>query len=324
MVRKISRPPRSDQRTCAVIRENPVRELVIISGKGGTGKTSLTAAFASLSENSVFCDADVDAADLHLLMKPEIRKRSDFMGGCRAEINPELCDECGRCIELCRFGAINEDYRVDAIECEGCGVCVDLCPIQAIDFPVQKCGEWFISDTRFGPMVHARLGIAEENSGKLVSLIRKETKSLAEEKGYDLIITDGPPGIGCPVIASISGATALVIVVEPTVSGIHDMERVVDLAAHFKIPGMICINKYDLNIEMTEKIEEIADKRNITVLGRVLFDPVFTKSMVDGLNIFEYEEQSDTLQAVKDIWTRIIRLPAMNNIGVMDYRAVIK
>ena len=301
-----------------------MKELIIISGKGGTGKTSLMAAFASLAENKVLCDADVDAADLHLIMEPEVRKRQDFQSGNTAVIDQDKCTECGVCLDLCRWNAISNDFEVNPIECEGCGVCVDLCPIQAIDFPVQKCGEWFISDTRFGPMVHARLGIAEENSGKLVSLIRKETKSLAEEKGYDLIITDGPPGIGCPVIASISGATALVIVVEPTVSGIHDMERIVDLAAHFKIPGMICINKYDLNIEMTEKIEEIADKRNITVLGRVLFDPVFTKSMVDGLNIFEYEEQSDTLQAVKDIWTRIIRLPAMNNIGVMDYRAVIK
>jgi len=301
-----------------------VRELVIISGKGGTGKTSLTAAFASLAENAVFCDADVDAADLHLLMKPEIRKRSDFKGGGIAEINPELCDECGRCIELCRFGAVKKDYRVDAIECEGCGVCVDLCPSQAIDFPIQKCGEWFVSDTRFGPMVHARLGIAEENSGKLVSLIRKETKNLAEEKGHDLIITDGPPGIGCPVIASISGATALVIVVEPTVSGIHDMERVADLAAHFNIPGMICVNKYDLNIEMTEKIEEIAAARNMTVLGRISFDPVFTKSMVDGVNIFEYGNQSETREAVNDIWNKIIASSSMNNLGIMDFKANIK
>ena len=301
-----------------------MRELVIISGKGGTGKTSLTAAFASLAENAVFCDADVDAADLHLLMKPEIRKRSDFKGGGIAEINPELCDECGRCIELCRFGAVKKDYRVDAIECEGCGVCVDLCPSQAIDFPIQKCGEWFVSDTRFGPMVHARLGIAEENSGKLVSLIRKETKNLAEEKGHDLIITDGPPGIGCPVIASISGATALVIVVEPTVSGIHDMERVADLAAHFNIPGMICVNKYDLNIEMTEKIEEIAAARNMTVLGRISFDPVFTKSMVDGVNIFEYGNQSETREAVNDIWNKIIASSSMNNLGIMDFKANIK
>ncbi len=151
-----------------------MREIVIISGKGGTGKTSLTAAFAALVKNSVLCDADVDAADLHLLMQPEVQRRADFMGGCKALINSDLCTSCGTCIDLCRFSAISEQFQVDAIRCEGCGVCVDFCPVAAIDFPVQRCGEWYISDTRFGPMVHARLGIAEENSGKLVSLVRKE------------------------------------------------------------------------------------------------------------------------------------------------------
>ncbi|MBU4480684.1 4Fe-4S binding protein, partial [Patescibacteria group bacterium] len=178
-----------------------MREIVIISGKGGTGKTSLTAAFAALAKNSVLCDADVDAADLHLLMQPEIRQQTDFMGGGIAVINPDLCIGCGTCMELCRFEAITDRFEVDTIRCEGCGVCVDFCPEKAIDFPTKRCGEWYLSDTRFGPMVHARLGIAEENSGKLVSLIRKEVRQLAEERGADLVITDGPPGIGCPVIA---------------------------------------------------------------------------------------------------------------------------
>ncbi len=301
-----------------------MREIVIISGKGGTGKTSLTAAFAALAKNSVFCDADVDAADLHLLMQPKVVQRADFMGGCKAVISPDICTSCGTCRELCRFDAINEQFQVDTIRCEGCGVCVDFCPAQAIQFPVQRCGEWYISNTRFGPMVHARLGIAEENSGKLVSLVRKEARQLAEKKGADLIITDGPPGIGCPVIASIGGATVLVIVVEPTVSGIHDMERVVDLAAHFKVPGMVCVNKFDLNVEMTETIEQLAQERNMAALGRVSFDPAFTRSMVEGKTLFEYGKPTATWQQVRDIWTHIINSPSMNTLGIVDLKSTIQ
>ena len=301
-----------------------IREIVIVSGKGGTGKTSLAAAFAALATNSILCDADVDAADLHLLMQPEVRQRTDFMGGGKAIINHDLCTECGTCRTLCRFDAISDRYEVDPIRCEGCGVCVDFCPEKAIDFPAQLCGEWYISDSRFGPMVHARLGIAEENSGKLVSMIRTETKKRAEERGLDLILTDGPPGIGCPVIAAIGGATALVIVVEPTVSGIHDMERVVDLAAHFRVPGMVIVNKYDLNVEMTETIEQLAVQRNLVVLGRVPFDPVFTRSMVQGQTLFEYGAETPTRQVVRDIWAKIISSPSMNPLGIVDFKTTIQ
>jgi MinD superfamily P-loop ATPase len=301
-----------------------IRELVVVSGKGGTGKTSITAAFASLAQNSVLCDADVDAADLHLLMAPTVRKKTDFMGGRLAEIRRDDCVECGRCRELCRFDAISEDYVVDSINCEGCGVCVDLCPEQAIDFPVQKCGEWFISDTRFGPMVHARLGIAEENSGKLVSLVRQETRKLAEERGYELILTDGPPGIGCPVIASIGGATALAIIVEPTVSGLHDMQRVAELAVHFKVPGLLCVNKYDLNIEITSKIEAYGLARNMTVLGRIPFDPVFTKAMIEGKNVLEHAPDSLAAASIKEVWKKILSFPSMNALGLKDFSAIIQ
>ncbi|GAB6193015.1 ATP-binding protein [Desulfocastanea catecholica] len=301
-----------------------IRELVIVSGKGGTGKTSITAAFASLAQNSVLCDADVDAADLHLLMAPTVRKKTDFMGGCLAEIRQEDCVECGRCIELCRFDAISADYVVDAIDCEGCGVCVDLCPEQAINFPVQKCGEWFISDTRFGPMVHARLGIAEENSGKLVSLVRQEARKLAEKKGHGLILTDGPPGIGCPVIASIGGATALAIIVEPTVSGMHDMQRVAELAVHFKVPGLVCVNKYDLNMDMTEKVEAFGKAHNMVVLGRIPFDPVFTKAMIEGKNVLEYAPDSMAAASIKEVWKKIITFPSMNAMGIKDFSAIIQ
>ena len=301
-----------------------IREIVIVSGKGGTGKTSLAAAFAALAKNGILCDADVDAADLHLLMQPEVKERTDFMGGSKAVINPDLCTGCGTCRTLCRFDAISDRYEVDPIRCEGCGVCVDFCPEQAIDFLVQRCGEWYISATRFGPMVHARLGIAEENSGRLVSLVRKETRQLAEERGLELILTDGPPGIGCPVIAAIGGATALVIVVEPTVSGIHDMERVVDLAAHFRVPGMVIVNRYDLNVEMAETIEKLAVQRNLVVLGRVPFDPVFTRSMVQGQTLFEYGAETPTRQVVRDIWAKIISSPSMNPLGIVDFKTTIQ
>jgi MinD superfamily P-loop ATPase len=294
-----------------------MRELVVISGKGGTGKTTLTAAFASISENRVLCDADVDAADLHLLMDPDIKQTTDFQGGGLAVIDPDRCTQCGTCIDLCRFKAIKENFEVDDIECEGCGVCVDLCPEQAIDFPVKTCGEWYLSETRFGPMVHARLGIAEENSGKLVTLVRQEAKKLSEKENLDLIITDGPPGIGCPVIASIGGATALVIVTEPTVSGLHDMARVVDLAAHFKVPAMVCVNKFDLNTDQTKAIENYARKRNMIVLGRIPFDPVFTESMIQGQTIFEYSKNSEVSHAVRQIWDKIVAEPAMKGKGTL-------
>jgi len=282
-----------------------MKELVILSGKGGTGKTSLTAAFASIAENRVLCDADVDAADLHLLMHPDVRKKTDFMGGNIAKIDAEKCTMCGQCIDLCRFDAISEKFVVDEIDCEGCGVCVDLCPEQAIDFPVVKCGEWFISDTRFGAMVHARLGIAEENSGKLVTLVRQEAKKLAEAKHMELIITDGPPGVGCPVIASVGGATALLAVTEPTVSGVHDMQRLLELAAHFKVPSMVCVNKFDLNMEQTAAIETLAIEKGIPFVGKIPFDPEFVKSMVVGKTILEYRQEGELSSTVKQIWKRI-------------------
>jgi len=279
-----------------------MKELIIISGKGGTGKTSLVASFASLAEKKVLCDADVDAADLHLIMKPKVKKGSEFKSGFTASIEKEKCTECGLCQNLCRWHAINDNYEVNPIDCEGCGVCVHFCPEKAIKFPENTCGEWFVSDTRFGPMVHARLGLAEENSGKLVTLVRHEARMLAEGKNLNLILTDGPPGVGCPVIASIGGASAVLIVAEPTVSGIHDMERVVQLAAHFKVPAMVCVNKYDLNLDLTRNIENFAKEKGIIFLGRVPFDPIFTEAMVQSQTILEYGNGSKAGKAVKRIW----------------------
>ena len=283
----------------------PVKEIVIISGKGGTGKTSLMAAFSSLAENKVLCDADVDAADLHLIMNPSVVMRAEFQSGHTAIIDNDRCTACGLCREMCRWDAIDSAFKVNAIDCEGCGVCVHFCPEAAIEFPENTCGEWFISDTRCGPMVHARLGIAEENSGKLVTLVRNTARKLAEERRTPLILTDGPPGVGCPVIASIGGASAVLIVTEPTVSGRHDMERVAQLADHFKIPAMICVNKFDLNPDMTREIEKYADQKNIGCLGRIPFDPLFTRAMIQAQTVFEYDGRSSSGVAIREIWQRL-------------------
>ena len=288
-----------------------MKELVILSGKGGTGKTSLTAAFATLASGCLLCDADVDAADLHLLMQPDIRKRTDFQGGGVAVIDPQRCTGCGTCIDYCRWSAIGPDFVVDEIGCEGCGVCVDFCPEQAIDFPVKTCGQWFVSDTRFGPMVHARLGIAEENSGKLVALVRQQARQLAEARGLGLIITDGPPGVGCPVIASVGGATSVVIVAEPTVSGIHDMARAIELCRHFKVPVMVCINKFDLNLDNSATIERMAREGNLPVVGRVPFDPAFTRAMVQGVTLLEFDGTGPTGVHLRQVWENILNTSAM-------------
>jgi MinD superfamily P-loop ATPase len=278
----------------------------VASGKGGTGKTSITAAFASLADKTVFCDADVDAADLHLILKPDFKQTFDFKAGHEAVINPDKCTQCGQCLDLCKFDAVKDTFEIDSIECEGCGVCVDLCPEQAIDFPETICGQWAISNTRFGPMVHARLGIARENSGKLVSLVRHEAKKIAQEQQKQFILTDGPPGIGCPVIASIGQATAILIIAEPTVSGLHDMERLEQLSRHFNIPAMVCINKYDLNPDQTKKIETFADSSNMAVVGKIPFDPIFTHAMIQAQTIFEYNNNSQASTTVRRLWDNIL------------------
>jgi MinD superfamily P-loop ATPase len=283
-----------------------MKELVIISGKGGTGKTCLTAAFASLAQNAILCDADVDAADLHLIVEPAVYERHEFWGGHKAEIRKKDCTRCRLCAEVCRFSVITGEFDVDSLSCEGCGVCVRFCPEKAIDFPMKICGEWMLSHTRFGSMVHAQLGIAEDNSGKLVTLIRQKARKLAEETNTELILTDGPPGIGCPVIASIGGASAVLLVTEPTVSGLHDMDRVLDLAEQFRVPAMICVNKSDLNSEMAVQIAAHAEKRRIRFLGNIPFDPLFTRAMIRRQTLFEYDMDSSAKNAVRQIWQELL------------------
>lgn len=268
-----------------------MKEIVIISGKGGTGKTTITAAFAALAKNKVMADCDVDAADLHLILSPEIQHEEDFYSGKTAFIRENDCTECGKCVEVCQFDAISPNFVVDPVACEGCGVCVYFCPVDAIDFNENLSGHWFISNTRFGPMVHARLGIAEENSGKLVTLVRRQAKLLAEEQKADYIIVDGAPGIGCPVISSITGANAVLVVTEPTLSGRHDLERVVSLAAgHFQIPTFVCVNKFDLNEEMTDQIEKFCQEMNIGFVGKIGYDTIVTDAMVQAKTIVEFSD----------------------------------
>jgi MinD superfamily P-loop ATPase len=265
----------------------PIKQLCVLSGKGGTGKTSLVGALAAVVPDKVLVDCDVDAPDLHLLLKPTIKTRQAFLGGKKAAILPELCTECGRCREVCRFDAISEDYRVDITACEGCGVCVRFCPFGAVAFSPTVCGEWFISETRFGPLVHAQLGAGQENSGLLVSLIRGKALELAEEKGHPWILVDGPPGIGCPVISSLTGADGALIVTEPTLSGLHDLKRILDLTGHFRIPAVVLINKADLNPETADAIERFCLEKEIGWAGRLPYDPVVTEAMVQGKTIPE-------------------------------------
>jgi len=272
-------------------------ELVVISSKGGTGQTRVVACFAALAEEEVQVDCDVDAADLHLLLDPRVQRREEFIGGKTAAVIAENCTGCGKCLEVCRFEAVSAEgpardgvphtYRVDPISCEGCGVCVHFCPAQAISFTPTVNGEWFVSETRHGPLVHARLGIAAENSGKLVTILRQQAQELAEQKGLPLVIIDGSPGIGCPVIASIAGANLVLIVTEPTLSGLHDLDRVADLAAHFGIPAVLCVNKSDLNPDMTRRIVAHATARGLKALGSIRYDPEVTRAQIQGVSVVE-------------------------------------
>jgi MinD superfamily P-loop ATPase len=291
-----------------------MKELVIISGKGGTGKTSIVASFAALARKVVLADCDVDAADLHLVLAPTIRRRERFSGGSRARIMPGHCTACGKCQELCRFdaiffdgpgnGRVDRTFRVDPIACEGCGVCAHFCTYGAIEFAPAVNGEWFVSQTRFGPMVHARLGIAEENSGKLVSLVRAEAKKAAEERHLELVLIDGSPGIGCPVIASVAGVDFALIVTEPTLSGLHDLRRVAELTAHFGIATCLCVNKWDLNEAVAAQIEAEAAARGFPAVGRVRYDRAVTDAQVRGRTVVEHAENGAAAD-IRELWRAV-------------------
>jgi len=304
-----------------------MKELVVISGKGGTGKTSIVASFAVLANKAVLADCDVDAADLHLVLQPRILSRHKFSGGSRARVMSGHCTVCGKCFELCRFRAISCDgpgnglvaktYRIDPLACEGCGVCAYFCPVDAIEFGPVVNGEWFVSDTRCGPMVHAKLGIAEENSGKLVSLVRKEAKKIAVERKLDLVLVDGSPGIGCPVIASITATNLALVVTEPTLSGLHDLERVLDLAGHFGIETLVAVNKSDLNTELAAEIESRARQRGVAVAGSVRYDRAVTEAQIKGRTVVEHTDQGAAAD-IRRLWSEVSgRLSATSPLVVL-------
>lgn len=291
------------------MKKDHVRELVVLSGKGGTGKTSVTASFAVLAGKSVLVDCDVDAADLHLLLSPEVRERQAFFSGNEAIIRQDDCTGCGDCYALCHFDAIIKDkdtFQVDPVACEGCGVCVRFCPVHAIDFPERQCGEWMISDTRCGLMVHAQLGVAAENSGKLVSTVREQAWAVAVDKRVKLIISDGPPGIGCPVIASLSGVSMALVVTEPTVSGLHDLQRVLALARHFSVPAAVCVNKWDINPQQTERIEAAARSAGAEVMPRIRFDRTVTQAQLQRKAVVELESVAG--DDIRQVWKQVLKL----------------
>jgi MinD superfamily P-loop ATPase len=268
-------------------------EILVISGKGGTGKTSLTGAFAQVARNPVICDLDVDAPDLHLLLQPQPERTEDFYSGNQAVIDQALCTDCGLCQEMCRYQAIarqEQGLAVDGRRCEGCKVCVHFCPAQAISFPIKHRGRWFISQTRLGPMVHAQLFPGQENSGRLVALLRQQAKELAKSQGRDLILCDGTPGIGCPVISSLSGVDLAVLVTEPTPSGRHDMERVLELCGHFRVQAAVVINKHDLNEGQSGLIERYCAQMALPLLAKLPHDPVVTQAMLAAQVVTEYSQ----------------------------------
>ncbi len=280
-----------------------MKEIVVLSGKGGTGKTSIVGSFAALAKNKVLVDCDVDAADLHLLLQPVIREKHDFWSGKKALIDEDKCTQCGLCQELCRFKAIT-DFKVNPVSCEGCGFCFHVCPVEAITMNENIAGECFVSDTKYGTLVHAKLGIAQENSGKLVASVRQTARVLAEKQGVDYIISDGPPGIGCPVISSLSGARLALLVTEPTLSGIHDLDRVMEVCQHFNVPALVCINKYDINEDNTRHIEDYCHTQHADAVARISFDKVVTEAMVHGLPVVKYSDGKVSRQ-INLLWQNI-------------------
>ncbi len=287
-----------------------MKQIVIVSGKGGTGKSTIAASFAVLAGRSVIVDADVDAADLHLLMNPKTESENDFYGGVMADLDPELCTGCGECLEACRFGGVvltdDGEYRIDETACEGCGVCSRVCPVEAITLPERFNGKWYISGTEYGPMVHARLGIAAENSGKLVTLLRQQAGEIAENDDIELVVVDGPPGIGCPVMAAVTGADLLVCIAEPTVSGVHDLGRILDLAAHFGIPAATIINKSDVNPDMNVRIKNDCKARGIDVIAEIPYDSDVIGAIVDSKPLVKFSKGAAS-SAVSAAWGELAK-----------------
>jgi MinD superfamily P-loop ATPase len=282
-----------------------MKQIAVLSGKGGTGKTSLTACFAVLAKKAVVVDCDVDAPDLHLLLHPQILQTQQFMGSKLAVIDETKCIKCGLCRKLCRFDALTEDLKVDSIACEGCGVCGEFCTADAITLTERVSGSAFISKTQYGFMSHALLYPGEANSGKLVTLVRQNAKKVAQNENLNLVLIDGSPGIGCPVIASITGVDAALVVTEPTMSGIHDLQRILGLLAHFKVAPMVCVNMCDINTENTQQILDFCMQNNVPIVGLIQFNPEVTKAMINGKPILEYSPKSSISNEITRMWAKI-------------------
>ncbi len=288
-----------------------MNEIVILSGKGGTGKTSLSAAFATLNKKTIVADCDVDAADLHLILQPVNYYDRNFTTGHKAVIDYESCTNCGLCIDYCRFDAIsinNEKVAISEISCDGCKLCSRICPSHSIQMIPSDKSRWFVGNYRNGKMVHARLAPGEENSGKLVNVVRKHAKEMAQETGWDTIIIDGPPGTGCPVISSVTGTNKSIIVTEPTNSGFHDMKRVLEITANFKVKSYVVINKYDLNESISIKIENWCLENNIPVIGKLVFDPEIVTAMINCQSITEWKPKSETSKEIISIYNKIFNV----------------
>lgn len=282
-----------------------MKQITIISGKGGTGKTTLTAALAAVAKNSVLADCDVDAADLHLLIKPKIVKKKKFLAGKTVTINHTLCTQCGRCKQICRFDAITDTYEIDPIACESCAACYFHCPQKAISLKDKTAGEYYISDTVYGKMIHARLYPAEDNSGKLVSKVREIAKEEAEKNNADYILIDGPPGIGCPVNAAITGTNLVLLITEPTLSGIHDLKRVITLTKQFNIPAQVIINKWDINPKNTKQIEAICHETQAECIEKLPYCETVIHALMAHKTIIDFDPNHPISAAIKNIWNRI-------------------
>ncbi len=280
-----------------------MKQLLVISGKGGTGKTTLVASFATLAENKILADCDVDAADLHLILDPEIKKSQEFLA-LEAVKDDTKCNQCGLCREHCRFDAINEDFEIDELLCEGCGVCAYVCPQDAIQLKDGLSGYSYISETRYGTMSHAELSPGGEASGKLVTRVKQNAQRLAQSEGRDLIIIDGSPGMGCPVIASLANVDLALIVTEPTLSGFHDMKRILGVARHFGVKPLICINKYDLHEKNTRQIENYSQKEGVPVVGKIPYDQTVTKAMIEGKSVIEYSN-GKIAREIRGLWEKL-------------------
>ena len=278
-----------------------MKELTIISGKGGTGKTTITGAFASLANNAILADCDIDAPDLQLILDPEIQNEQSYVGTATARKIKD-CSLCGKCVEACRFNAIDEDISINKFKCEGCGVCEYICPENAIKMIENTTGSIYTSSTRYGKMVHAELEVGEEASGKMVTKVRNEAKEVASDE--DLLIVDGSPGVGCPVISSIRGSDQILAVSEPTVSGVHDLKRVLEVAQHFNVDSAVCINKYDINKAKTKEIENLCKDMNIPVIGKFPYDDIATEAMIDKKTVIEYKN-SELSKSIRNAWKKI-------------------